>query len=144
MWEIADRISEETGSRARRCDVLAEVEREAGNAATASTQYHYWKSNYETAHADSKSIEHEILDMAPRALKVASDGRLVIPREMREAMLLGADGHVTARIESGELRMVSRDAAIRHMQQVARSLKAPGISVVDEFLAERRALWGQE
>ncbi|MCY4041367.1 MAG: hypothetical protein OXF72_08945 [Gammaproteobacteria bacterium] len=82
-------------------------------------------------------------DAPVQNLTVAADGRLVIPKAMREAMRLGADGYVTACVSSGELRVVSRDAAIRRMQRVARSLKKPGTSVVDEFLAERRALWGE-
>ncbi len=143
VWQIADRLTEESGCRARRRDVLAEVEKEGGNTATASTQYHYWKSSHEAAHAGAQKATRECGDTTMQNLTVAADGRLLIPKEMREAMRLGADGYVTACVSSGELRVVSRDAAIRRMQQEARSLKKPGTSVVDEFLAERRALWGE-
>ena len=54
------------------------------------------------------------------------------------------DGRVTARVEAGELRVTSRRIAIRRMQRELSEYKSPGESVVDAFLAERRALWGEE
>lgn len=82
--------------------------------------------------------------MEPQPLKVASDGRVLIPLEMREAMTLGENGGVTARVEAGELRIVSTAAAVRRIQARMQKLKKPGESIVDQFLAERRALWGEE
>ena len=58
-------------------------------------------------------------------------------------MFLGEDGHVTARMVDGELRLVARGAAIHRMQTEARAYKDPGESVVDEFLRDRRAMWGE-
>ena len=58
-------------------------------------------------------------------------------------MFLGEDGHVTARVVDGELRLLARGAAIRRMQNEAKAYKTPGESVVDEFLRDRRALWGE-
>lgn len=63
---------------------------------------------------------------------------------MRDAMMLDQDGQVAAHVESGELRLISREVAIRRMQEEACKLKRPGQSVVDEFLAERRAMWGED
>ena len=83
-------------------------------------------------------------DMPPQKLTVAPDGRLLIPAALREAMLLGPDGCVTVRVEAGELRVIAPLAAIRRVQAMAAKLKQPGESVVDEFLAERRAMWGEE
>ena len=59
-------------------------------------------------------------------------------------MVLSEDGHVTARVVRGELRLISRPAAIERMQTETAALKEPGESVVDEFLSERRAIWGEE
>ena len=59
-------------------------------------------------------------------------------------MRLDADGLVTVRVDAGELRVVSRTVAIRRVQAGMRHYRKPGASVVDEFLAERRALWGEE
>ena len=77
-------------------------------------------------------------------LSIDAQGRLTIPRELREAMLTGADGKVTARVENGELRVIAPRVALRRAQEIARKYKKPGESVVDEFLAERRAMWGEE
>ena len=63
---------------------------------------------------------------------------------MRAAMLLGAGGKITARIEDGELRVIAPSVAIRRAQAIARKHIKPGVSMVDEFLAERRAMWGEE
>jgi bifunctional DNA-binding transcriptional regulator/antitoxin component of YhaV-PrlF toxin-antitoxin module len=77
-------------------------------------------------------------------LAVAENGRIVIPKEMRAAMDLGPDGAVTARLVDGELRLISPRAAIARAQRRLAHLATPGVSVVDEFLAERRAMWGEE
>lgn len=69
---------------------------------------------------------------------------MLIPAKMREAMLLGSPGRVTARVVDGELTIISPQAALRRVQKMAQKFKKPGESVVDEFLAERRAMWGEE
>ena len=68
----------------------------------------------------------------------------MIPLEMRRAMQLGEDGQVSARVEAGELRLLSQAVALRRVQSRLRRYKKPGESVVDQFLAERRAMWGEE
>lgn len=144
VWEVADRISEDTGRRASRQEVLIEIAKENGNLATANTQYQYWKSAREASIESQPAVSDRLSDVAEQSLKVAPDGRLLIPREMRDAMLLETDGQVAARVEAGELRVTSRKASIRLMQTEARQLKKPGESVVDQFLAERPAIWGQD
>ena len=59
-------------------------------------------------------------------------------------MVLGEDGRVTARVEAGELRLVSPAVAVRQIQARMQKFRKPGESIVDQFLAERRALWGEE
>lgn len=78
------------------------------------------------------------------ALSVGPSGDLVLPKTLREAMMLDKDGRVTAHVDNGELRVISPMAAVRQVQKMAQKHKKPGESVVDEFLAERRALWGEE
>lgn len=72
-------------------------------------------------------------------LKVAADGRFVIPAAARGQMLLDEDGTVTARIEHGELKLISPKAAIRRIQELLKPYRSESGSVVDEFIAERRA-----
>lgn len=74
-------------------------------------------------------------------LKIDSAGRVVIPAEMRKAMLVEAGDTVTAEVVEGEFRIVSPDVALKRIQAFAREWKAknPGVSVVDELIVERRA-----
>lgn len=74
-------------------------------------------------------------------LKIDSAGRIVIPAEMRAAMLVKPGDTVTARVEDGEFRIVSPDVALKRVQAFARRWKAEHPdepSAVDELIAERR------
>ncbi|MGN6467186.1 MAG: AbrB/MazE/SpoVT family DNA-binding domain-containing protein [Rhizobiaceae bacterium] len=73
-------------------------------------------------------------------LKIDSAGRIVIPAEMRAAMLVKPGDTVAAEVVDGEFRMVSPEVALKRVQAFARRWKAehPGESVVDELIAERR------
>ena len=148
VWEIADAVTEETGARAERREVVRRFVAENGNPNTANTQYQHWKRAYDAreqaGHEATAIPTGRAGDIGAQPLKVGPDGRVVIPQDMRAAMLLGEDGHVTARVVRGELRLISRPAAIERTQAEMAALKQPGESVVDAFLAERRAMWGEE
>lgn len=143
VWEIADEITRETGRRASRRDVVERIVTESGNRGTANTQYQHWKTSYDATHTPVTPDE-DLRNIESQSLSVAPDGRLVIPQEMREAMLLGKDPQVTVRVEAGELRVISRRVAIRRTQRKLRPLKRPGIDEVDAFLEDRKAMWGDE
>lgn len=78
-------------------------------------------------------------DVASQKLRVAEDGRIVIPAEMRTAMLIDESGHLTARVVEGELRVLTPKAAIFKLQRMVREKAPDGVSLVDELIAERRA-----
>ena len=59
-------------------------------------------------------------------------------------MQLADGGHVVVHVVDGELRVLAQLVSIRKTQEFMRQFKKPGVSVVDEFLAERRAMWGEE
>lgn len=73
-------------------------------------------------------------------LKIGEGGRIVIPAEMRAAMLVKSGDIVTARVVDGEFRIASPGVALKRVQAEARRFKVrnPGTSVVDELIAERR------
>lgn len=71
-------------------------------------------------------------------LKIDSAGRIVIPAEMRAAMMVKPGDMVTARVVNGEFRLVSPEASLRRVQALARKLIPPGVSLVDELIADRR------
>ena len=72
-------------------------------------------------------------------LKVAPDGRFVIPAAARAAMDIAEDGTVTAYLHEGELRLISPRTAIRQVQAFVKLHDKGEGSVVDELIAERRA-----
>lgn len=74
-------------------------------------------------------------------LKVAPDGRFVIPAAARAAMELDEFGTVTAVLRDGVLTLVSPHTAIRQIQAMVKEHREKhGLtgSVVDELIAERR------
>jgi AbrB family looped-hinge helix DNA binding protein len=73
-------------------------------------------------------------------LKIDSAGRIVIPAEMRAAMIVKPGDTVTAKVVDGEFRIVSPGVALKRVQAFAREFNAkhPGVSLVDELIADRR------
>ncbi|MFN3549528.1 MAG: AbrB/MazE/SpoVT family DNA-binding domain-containing protein [Mesorhizobium sp.] len=89
---------------------------------------------FETEDTGLRSVDHV-------RLKIDGAGRIVIPAEMRAAMLVKPGDTVTARVVDGEFRIVSPAVALKRVQAFARQWKAEHPdepSVVDELIAERR------
>ena len=91
---------------------------------------------------ESQPFEHDggLQSVDYTRLKVDSAGRIVIPAEMRAAMIVKSGDTVTARVVDGELRLVSPEAALRRFQEVGRKWrqKNPGVDLVEELIADRR------
>ena len=130
VWEVADQITKETGQNAKRKMVIERCVNEGGNPNTASTQYSHWKS------AQRKMPMPE--NVSSNRLTIGSDGRVVIPIEMRRAMRLGDRGVVTAKVVDGELRLISPATALKKAQELVRNLVPSNVSMADELIAERR------
>lgn len=79
-------------------------------------------------------------------LRPRPDGSLVLPREVAEALDVAGGRRVFAEFEGGVLTIVSgRAATDRAIARVREHIRvAPGESVVDEFVAEKRAIWGED
>jgi len=74
----------------------------------------------------------------PVPLQIGNDGRVLIPVELRRQMRIDDSGRLTAHIVDGELRVMTPTVALEHLQRMFRQPEgAP--SIVDEFIAERRA-----
>jgi bifunctional DNA-binding transcriptional regulator/antitoxin component of YhaV-PrlF toxin-antitoxin module len=71
-------------------------------------------------------------------LKLGAKGRVVLPLDMRAAMGLEEGAIVLAWLKDGKVSLESQQRALKRIQQENRRL-ASGRSVVDEFIAERRA-----
>jgi ribonuclease VapC len=74
---------------------------------------------------------------------LGADGRLMIPASIRDAAGIKRGDKVTLRVEDGRIVVESWRSTIKRIQDMLAHLKVPGESVVDEFLAERRAMWGE-
>ena len=71
---------------------------------------------------------------------IAKNGRMVIPAKFRKAMGLEEGGSVTLSLKGDTLAIQSKMARLKAAQEyVAKHLKKSGRSIVDEFIAERRA-----
>lgn len=75
-------------------------------------------------------------------VKVDSSGRVVIPKDQRIQLGIPDGGELRLTVEDGELRGLTRMAALRRLQDRLQASMLPGTehrSAVDELLAERRA-----
>ena len=90
--------------------------------------------------AQSFDYNGELASVSHTRLKIDSAGRIVIPAEMRAAMMVKPGDTVTAEVVNGEFRLVSPEVALKQVRAFARKWKAehPGESVVDELIADRR------
>ncbi|AMB44371.1 MULTISPECIES: AbrB/MazE/SpoVT family DNA-binding domain-containing protein [Methylobacteriaceae] len=77
--------------------------------------------------------------MESRSTKIVDGGKLVIPASFRRELGVQVGDTVVMEMVDGELRVRSRNAAIDEIQKIVRGLVPEGVSVVDEFLADRRA-----
>lgn len=70
-------------------------------------------------------------------VRVAHNGRLVLPKMVREALGMADGGTVVFSVEGNEVRLTSIRQSIRHAQDLYRRYVTEDASV-DDFLAERR------
>lgn len=100
----------------------------------------------EAKQADYSAVRDELLKMPPKRerVKLGEGGRFVIPAFMRESMGVKPGDVLICHVVDGELRVRSYADNIRRIQEDVSRYKKPGENVVDEFLAERNALWGED
>ncbi len=71
-------------------------------------------------------------------LKMNQNGRVVIPAAFRKALGINTGDVVLLRVEADELRLTTLKKRIERAQKRARQYLKPGVSLVDELIAERR------
>lgn len=78
--------------------------------------------------------------MARYEVRLGSQGRLVIPSELREAMAAEEGTVYSATLtEDGALVLRTPEQALAELQRLWREAVPEGVSMVDELIAERRA-----
>jgi AbrB family looped-hinge helix DNA binding protein len=89
-----------------------------------------------------KGFEEQGVEMQPtqtQKVELGAGGRLVIPAPMRAALGMKEGDKVLVRLEANELRIYTYEEATRRAQEMVRSFVSPGVSLVDELIADRRA-----
>ena len=75
---------------------------------------------------------------AETRMRVNQNGRVVIPASYRKALWIKAGDEVILRMEDDELRITTMQRKIERAQRLVRKYVKPGVSLVDELIAERR------
>ncbi len=71
-------------------------------------------------------------------LRINENGRVVIPAAFRKELGIKPGDEVILRLDDGELRITTMKQRIERAQRRARQYVKPGVSLVDELIAERR------
>jgi len=69
---------------------------------------------------------------------VTANGRIVIPASYRKALGVKAGDQVILRMEDDGLQITTMKRRIERAQRMVRKYVKPGVSLVDELIAERR------
>jgi AbrB family looped-hinge helix DNA binding protein len=78
-------------------------------------------------------------DIVECRARINENGRIVLPAAFRKALGVSVGDEVLLRMQDDELRITTQQLRIKRAQERARKYLKPGLSIVDEFLAERRA-----
>ena len=85
------------------------------------------------------------VEMPPSAHAfLGQDGRLLIPAALRDAAGIERGERLVLRVDGDQIVVESFRTTIKRLQALFEAEKKPGVNYVDEFLAERRAMWGEE
>lgn len=71
-------------------------------------------------------------------LRINENGRVVIPASFRKALGINPGDEIIVRLDEDELRITTLKLRIERAQRRARQHVKPGVSLVDELIAERR------
>jgi AbrB family looped-hinge helix DNA binding protein len=72
-------------------------------------------------------------------VRMSENGRLVIPSGFRKALGISGGGEVLLHLDEDGIRITTTKLRIARAQRIVRKYIKPGVSLVDELLAERRA-----
>lgn len=106
---------------------------------TSSNEQPHSAAGAERPHADPAGRQEDLR----ATITVGPAGRIVIPAEFRAELGIEEGAVLIGAIEGGELRLATTDAAVKRAQAIFRKYVPEGRNVVDEFLAERRRMWGE-
>lgn len=70
--------------------------------------------------------------------KLTQGGRIVIPAEMRKRLGMEIGDSLNIEIRNDSLQVTTMRAALRRIQKQLKKHIPPGVSLVDELIADRR------
>lgn len=76
-------------------------------------------------------------------VEVSADGRIPVPAHLRRAAGTEPGNSANVRVEEGRLVIEGPMVALRRLQDLLAPLRKPGFSMVDGFIPNRRAVWGE-
>jgi AbrB family looped-hinge helix DNA binding protein len=71
-------------------------------------------------------------------LKLSENGRVVIPARVRKDLGVESGGEILLERQKDGYRLTTRRQRIKEAQETIRRYIKPGVSLVDELIAERR------
>lgn len=71
-------------------------------------------------------------------LRINENGRVVIPASFRKALGINPGDEVLLRLEDDELRISTLKSRLERARRHVQKYVKPGVSLVDELIAERR------
>jgi bifunctional DNA-binding transcriptional regulator/antitoxin component of YhaV-PrlF toxin-antitoxin module len=111
-------------------NVLVNDERVAGGQRHAAAP--------ESSAGQDENATEERRHLYPVKSRLEADGQVTIPPAFWRAAGIKEDDAVMISIEGDVIELRSLSASIRRAQDLVRRLVPPGVSLVDELLAERR------
>ena len=93
---------------------------------------------------DNVSVMRADGESLSATVRLGPGGRVVIPADMREAMGMKQGDALLVTLNNSELRLVTLAERVRELQDITNKYHPKGASLVDEFIAERRAEQAKE
>jgi AbrB family looped-hinge helix DNA binding protein len=82
------------------------------------------------------ALRHD--NMPSVKVRLGPDGRVVVPAAIRDALGLKEGDVLFARLEGGEIKLLTPQAAMLRAQAIVRQFVPDNVSLVDELIADRR------
>jgi AbrB family looped-hinge helix DNA binding protein len=102
-------------------------------------RYQHVRNVLEQDRAKQAKVAAEPVDIAASIkTKLGPDGRIVIPAAFRESLRLKDGDVLFARLENGEIVLLTPKAAMLRAQAIVRRFVPDDVSLVDELIEDRR------
>lgn len=101
-------------------------------------RYQHVRNVLERDHAKAKRAQDETDPASSIKVRLGPEGRVLIPAVFRERLGVKEGDVLFARVENGELNLLTPQAAMRRAQAIVRRFVPKDVSLVDELIEDRR------